>query len=112
MDEIINSIESNHIFIKAEGKLIRLYENEICFVKALRDYVKVVTEKKNYLSLGTLKSIEAKLENSSFIKVHRSYIINAKKIDCLSHNTIIIGIHEIPISKSRRKVAMDKLNIL
>ena len=103
---------ANDIFIRADGKLIRLHNNEICFVEALGDYVKFVTEHKNYLSLTTLKSIEEKLNDEMFLKVHRSYIINTKKINDIEDNTVLIGKHVIPISKAHRKLVMDKLNII
>lgn len=107
--------KDNHahdIFIRADGKLIRLHNNEICFVEALGDYVKFVTEQKNYLSLTTLKSIEEKLNDDMFLKVHRSYIINTKKINDIEDNTVLIGRHVIPISKAHRKTVMDRLNII
>jgi len=103
---------ANDIFIRADGKLIRLHNNEICFVEALGDYVKFVTENKNYLSLTTLKSIEEKLNDEMFLKVHRSYIINTKKINDIEDNTVLIGKHVIPISKAHRKLVMDRLNII
>ena len=103
---------ANDIFIRADGKLIRLHNNEIFFVEALGDYVKFVTEQKNYLSLTTLKSIEEKLNDETFLKVHRSYIINTKKINDIEDNTVLIGKHVIPISKAHRKLVMDRLNII
>src|SRR6476469_435369 len=103
---------ANDIFIRADGKLIRLHNSEICFVEALGDYVKFVTENKNYLSLTTLKSIEEKLNGQMFLKVHRSYIINTKKINDIEDNTVLIGRHVIHISKAHRKLVMDKLNII
>jgi len=115
IEPYVEKQKDNHahdIFIRADGKLIRLHNNEICFVEALGDYVKFVTEQKNYLSLATLKSIEEKLNDEMFIKVHRSYIINTKKINDIEDNTVLIGRHVIPISKAHRKLVMDKLNIV
>ena len=103
---------SNDIFIKADGKLIRLHDNDINFIEAVGDYVKFVTTEKTFLSLATLKSIEEKLNSDAFVKVHRSYIINTKKISDIEDNTILIGKHVIPISKAHRKVIMDRLNII
>ena len=103
---------AHDVFIKADGKLVRLHNNDICFVEALGDYVKFVTDQKNYLSLSTLKSIEEKLDDKMFVKVHRSYIINTKKINDIEDNTILIGKHVIPISKAHRKIVLDRLNII
>lgn len=103
---------ANDIFIKADGKLICLHNNDIRFIEATGDYVKFVTDQKTFLSLATLKSIEEKLNPDMFLKVHRSYIINTKKITDIEDNTILMGQHVIPISKAHRKIVMEKLNIL
>ncbi|MFL9482232.1 LytR/AlgR family response regulator transcription factor [Chitinophagaceae bacterium LWZ2-11] len=104
--------QANDIFIKANGKLIRLHHDDILFVEALGDYVKFVTPQKSYLNLATLKSIEEKLNGDTFIKVHRSYIVNAKKIKDIEDNSILIESHVVPISKAHKKTVMEKLNIL
>lgn len=104
--------KSDDIFIKADGKLIRLMADDVLFVEALGDYVKFVTDKKNYLSLATFKSTEEKLRGNIFLKVHRSYLINTKKITDIEDNTVIINKHVIPISKAHRKIVLENLNIL
>lgn len=102
---------SNDIFIKVDSKHIRLHDNDISFIEAVGDYVKFVTADKTFLTLATLKSIEEKLNPNIFVKVHRSYIVNTKKIKDIENNTILIGKHTIPISKAYRKIIMDRLNI-
>lgn len=104
--------EENDLFIKADGKLIRLPLNDILYIEALGDYVKFVTPKKTHLSLITLKVIEYKLKYSVFLKVHRSYIINIKKITRIEDNTILIDQHVIPISKTYKKIVLEKLHIV
>jgi DNA-binding LytR/AlgR family response regulator len=103
---------SNDIFIKTDGKLICLHNDDIRFIEAVGDYVKFVTDQKTFLSLATLKSIEEKLNHEIFLKVHRSYIVNTKKITDIEDNTILMGKNVIPISKAHRKIVMEKLNII
>src|SRR3569833_4078617 len=67
------------LFIKADEKLVRLKKDDILFMESMRDYVKFVTPGKTYVTYSTLKSMEEKLAGPSFVKVHRSYIININK---------------------------------
>jgi DNA-binding LytR/AlgR family response regulator len=62
--------------------------------------------------LATLKSIEEKLNHDIFMKVHRSYIVNSKKIKDIEDNSILIDKHVVPISKAHKKAVLEKLNIL
>ncbi|MFT5678170.1 MAG: two-component system response regulator LytT, partial [Patiriisocius sp.] len=67
---------------------------------------------KNYTVHSTLKKIEEKLSDSSFLKVHRSYIININKIIDIEDNSILIAKDVIPISRSNRPELMKRLNLL
>jgi len=107
------TIESNdYIFIKADGKLIRLNNDDVLFMESMGDYVKFVTPAKKYVTLNTIKGLEEKVNKSAFLKVHRSYIVNIHKIDDIQDNTLYIKGNYIPISKAHRADVMKKLNIV
>ena len=76
------SVEADHLFIKVDTKLVKLMNNDILYVESMGDYVKFVTPEKKYVSLNTLKNLEEKLSKSSFLKVHRSYIVNITSSLC------------------------------
>jgi len=107
------TIESNdYIFIKADGKLIRLNNDDVLFMESMGDYVKFVTPVKKYVTLNTIKGLEEKVNKTSFLKVHRSFIVNIHKIDDIQDNTLYIKGNYIPISKAHRADVMKKLNIV
>ena len=106
------SVEADHLFIKVDTKLVKLMNNDILYVESMGDYVKFVTPEKKYVSLNTLKNLEEKLSKSSFLKVHRSYIVNITKIDDLQGNTVYINGNAIPIGKAHKDDVMKRLNII
>jgi DNA-binding LytR/AlgR family response regulator len=117
-EELSNQMGSNasggedHIFIKADGKLISLSYDEILYMESMGDYVKVVTPSKKHLTLNTLTAIEDKLDKSKFIRVHRSYIVNLAKIKDIQGATLLVEGSVIPISKSHKDEVLQKIKIL
>lgn len=95
-------IESNNefLFLKSEYKIRRINFNEIKYIEGLKDYVKVFlqNEDKPILSINSLKALEAKLPESKFMRVHRSFIVNLEKIDTIERSRIVFGKIYIPIS--------------
>jgi len=78
----------------------------------MRDYVKFVTADSKYITLSTLKNLEARMNKKLFLKVHRSFIVNISKINDIRGNIIYISGHEIPIGKGHREEVVKRLNIL
>ncbi|MBS1563924.1 MAG: response regulator transcription factor [Bacteroidetes bacterium] len=106
------TMEQGALFIKAEGKLVKLNPDDIVFVESMRDYVKFVTPQNKYVTYSTLKNLEEKLSKATFLKVHRSYIVNINKIDDIRGNTIYIQGNQIPIGKGHKDEVLKRLNIL
>lgn len=102
----------NHIFIKSDGKLVRLNYEDILFIESMGDYVKFVTRDKKYVTYNTIKNLEERVNKTYFMKVHRSYIINLMKIDDIRENDLFINGIEIPISKNLRADVLKRLTIL
>lgn len=101
-----------HIFIKADGKLVRLNNDDILFIESMGDYVKFVTRDKKYVTYNSIKNLEERIDKDHFMKVHRSYIINLLKIDDIRENDLFINGIEIPISKNLRADVLKRLTIL
>ena len=99
------------IFIKSNGKLIRLNYEDILYIESLGDYVKYCTFDKKYVTHSTLKAVEEKMDKGHFMKVHRSYIVNLRKINNIEDNTLFIGDSVIPISKMLKTEVMGRINV-
>lgn len=106
------SNSSDHIYIRSEGKLVKLNNEDILFVESMGDYVKFVTRNKKYITQTTIKNLEEKISSDHFMRVHRSYIINIFKIDDIRENDLYINGVEIPVSRNLRTEVLKKLTIL
>ncbi|MCK6603687.1 MAG: response regulator transcription factor [Ignavibacteriaceae bacterium] len=101
------------IFLKEEGKFVKVEVRKILFIEAQGDYMKVNIEGgKKLLILSTMKSIENKLPQKHFLRVHRSFIVNINKISDLTENNLLIEKNIIPVGNSYRETLMKNLNIL
>jgi two-component system, LytTR family, response regulator len=104
--------DKEFVFIRDNGILKRLLIDEICFMEAMGDYVKVFTHQKFHAVHTTLKNVEEKLPVSKFLRVHRSYIVALSKIDKIEEGVIIIGNKTIPVADAYRSTLNKRLNIL
>jgi len=91
-----------HFFIRSEHSIIKINYNEVIYVEGLKDYVKIITDDKTYMSAIHLKVMEDQLPSDLFIRVHRSYIVNIQKIDSLNNFEIIAGGKSLPLGESYR----------
>lgn len=106
---VADAAASEYFFIKADNKLVRILFDEVLFVEALQNYVTIHTTGKKYMTYLTFKSVEDYLPGDKFIKVHKSYIISASKVDSIEGNEIKIAQHHIPISRNQKDEVMEKL---
>jgi DNA-binding LytR/AlgR family response regulator len=103
--------ENEDIFIKSDGKITRLSYEEILYIESVGDYVKYCTPGKKYITHSTLKAVEEKINRLDFMKVHRSFIVNLRKISNIQDYTLLIGGVFIPISKLLKSEVMGRLNL-
>lgn len=103
---------STDIYIKVEGRYVRLSYDEILFFEYVGDYVRIATTKERFIIHSTLKSIDQKLKDARFLKVHRSFIINLDKIKDIEENSLVIQGTVIPISRANKPILLSRLNFL
>lgn len=106
---------------EADGKPVRslfiysdkIYHNvnidDILFVKAEVDYVKIITAKKKYLVLDSLSNWQTKLEPFHFYRVHRSFLVPISKIERIEGNRIVIQDHTLPIGDTHKDGLMSRI---
>ncbi|MCC7299268.1 MAG: response regulator transcription factor [Bacteroidia bacterium] len=104
-------MEDGHIFVKSDSKLLKVAYNEILYVEAFADYVKIWTsEDKRIVTLQTMKNMEMGLPKDKFIRVHRSFIVAIDKIESLQSNAVHIGNKEIPVGKNYKDGLMELIS--
>jgi DNA-binding LytR/AlgR family response regulator len=104
--------EQGFVFVKDNGVLKRISIDDILYLEAMGDYVKVHTLQKFHVVHATLKSLEEKLPSAKFSRVHRSYIVAVNKIDFIQEGTISIGKSTIPVADTYKTNLNKRLNLL
>jgi len=110
----INSaaIVRDFIYVKSNSKLVKVENNNLYFIEALKDYVIVHTKDEKYTIHSTMKDMVEKLDKKIFLRIHRSYILNINKIDSIEGNKIVLEDidKKIPIGGSYRDSLFTELN--
>ena len=98
-----------YIMVKSEYRLVQIPVHDIIFIEGVKDYVKIYVdgEEKAIMTLMNMKTLERTLPSNIFLRVHRSYIINATKIRVIERNRILFGRHAIPVSDSYKQQFSD-----
>jgi DNA-binding LytR/AlgR family response regulator len=103
----------DELYVRVEGKLVRLDLREVLYIESIGDYVIFHTEKKEkFIVHSTLKNIDDKISNPKFLKVHRSFIINLSKIVDIQETNLVIKDKVIPISRAHRSILMNHIKTL
>lgn len=98
-----------HFFIKCDGKMERIRFDELLYVESMQNYVSLQTDRGKFTTLLTLKNTLAELPTSSFIQVHKSFIVNLEKVQTLGDGHITIQNKMIPISRSRLSAVTQRI---
>lgn len=103
------TIEDSELFVKVNNKLVRLDFNEVLFIEAMSTYSILVTASQKHIVYITLKALEERLPFAHFRRVHRSYIVNTRRIDSVQDNMLQLGPYEVPVGKSYADEFMKQL---
>ena len=102
----------NDLFVNIDRRLTKIDIPSIYLIEAKGDYISIKTAKKNYIVHSTLKKIEKKLPADTFLRIHRSYIINVKSIIDIEDNSVLIEKDIVPVSRNKRPELLKYLNLL
>jgi len=104
----LESQEDQYIFVKSSKKTYRLSLNDILYIEALGDYVKIYTTDRMIISYHSMKNIETLLSPKQFPRIHKSFIASLSKIDLIEGNQVKIKDRYIPIG-TNFKAEFEKL---
>ena len=100
--------EDQYIFIKSSKKTYRINLNDILYIEALGDYVKIYTTDRMIISYHSMKNLEKLLSPKQFPRIHKSFIVSLSKIDLIEGNQIKLRDRYIPIGMNF-KAEFEKL---
>ena len=104
LQSIIREKKESVVHFKCNFKSEKVRTNNIRWIEAMGDYVKVVTESKNYMVLSTMKSFLDKLPKNQFIRIHKSYIVNLKKVINFTTNNVNTDGEMLPLSRKQKSI--------
>lgn len=99
----------SHIFIKVDKKMMKINIEEILFVEGMKEYIKVVTSDKTYITHKSLTSLSEELPAERFLRIHKSYVIALNKVKSIEGNRIQIQSYTIPIGRNYSKEVKNKI---
>lgn len=107
--EILNG---DFIIFKSNLKNHKILIDSIKWIEAMGDYVKVVTDYESYVVLKTMKAFLLELPKNQFLRVHKSYIVNLKRVNKFSARFLELEKSQIPLSRNiKNKLTEALLNI-
>lgn len=102
--------EKEYMFVKSGYDTVKISFKDILYIEGLKDYVKIHTTGKTVIALMNMKALEDMLP-ASFIRIHRSYIIDFERISKVQKRRVFIEQTEIPIGEVYREDFLKKLNM-
>ncbi len=102
-------IGDNYISVKADKKIYRLALDDILYVEAMGDYIRIVTTDRTLTVYDRFSNFAERLPASEFCRIHKSHLISLSKIDYLEGNHVRIGQTTLPVSNSYRNTLNDRL---
>ena len=99
------------IFVKEAGKMVKLALNDIIYAEAMSDYIKIITDERPIIAHTTMTKFEEALPKSQFVRVHKSFIINLKKItaiDGADSSVTLSNKIEIPLGRTYKTEFLAK----
>ncbi len=101
--------EGEFIFVKSNLKKRKVFLNDLRYIEALGDYVKLVTEHDALVVLSTMKAFEALLPKERFLRIHKSYIVNIDKVERYNSKVVELDNQQLPLSRNRKSDLVDAL---
>ncbi|NLP58912.1 LytTR family DNA-binding domain-containing protein [Lutibacter sp. B1] len=105
----ISEDKNDFIFVRSDRKMIKIDFSEIHYIESLSDYIKIHIDNKTVVTRETITSIEAKLPQKDFLRIHRSFIVSIPKMESFTNEFIEINKKALPISRSYKNNVLFRL---
>jgi len=90
------------IFLNVQKKKVKILFSEITYIESQKEYIKIVTTKKEYITKMGTHEIESLLPANLFKRIHRSFIVSISKIEAYTADTIEVNGISLPIGRGYR----------
>lgn len=100
----------HYLYLRMDRQSIKIDTDEILWIESLKDYIKVITRDKLYVTKQKISVAEKLLPLGQFMRAHRSFIIPLKKIESYNSSYLTIEGNKIPIGRNYKKECLQQLN--
>lgn len=108
-DSQLQERDADYIFVRSDKKNVKIRYAEILYIESIKDYVKIVCKNRTVISKLLISEMEERLPASSFLRIHRSYIIFIPNIEAFSHTHIDMPGKELPIGRNYKHEVLNTL---
>jgi DNA-binding LytR/AlgR family response regulator len=98
-----------NMYIRQGDSFQKISWDDILFVEAMQNYLKLYLKEKMFVIHQTMASLEEMLPKDQFYRVHNSFLVNVSQIESVSGRRLFINSHEIPVSKHRREAFLNSV---
>jgi Response regulator of the LytR/AlgR family len=97
----------DHLFVNVQKKKVKILFSEIVYIESQREYIRIVTTKKEWITKMSTHEIEVLLPADLFKRIHRSFIVALKKIDSYTADSVEVNGISIPVGRDYRDTIKD-----
>lgn len=97
------------VFLKNGQSFERVNCTDILYIQADGSYCKVFTERREYVLTGNLNTVSSQMKSNDFLRIHRSFLINVNKIECLDHDYVRIDGKDLGIGRTYKDEVKSRL---
>lgn len=107
-----NDDSEHQIFIKTNKSKRKINISEIKWIESKGDYIKIVTLDTHMVVLSSLKAFHEQLPQETFIRIHKSFLVNIEKIDKYNSKEVTISGKEFPVSRAKKHLLNEALQLI
>jgi DNA-binding LytR/AlgR family response regulator len=111
VEENIASTSEDSLFIRADGKIYKVLQNDVLYAEASGNYTRIVSTNNIFMPAMTFSAAEELLPRRIFIRVHRSFIINKNRISHIEGNRVYVGKTEVPIGSNYKEAFLKEIGL-
>lgn len=111
-DQVEKKAQDPYLYLKVDGRLVKVAEEDILYVEAKGDYMLFKTAQKGHVVHSTMKKVKATLSEERFFPCHRSFLVNLASIEDIEDGTLVIGQKVIPVSRGQRQELLQRIRTL
>jgi DNA-binding LytR/AlgR family response regulator len=105
-DQQPGTASAKDLWVRFGNQLVKVPIEQILYLKAYGNYVKLVTAHSTYVAHQSLQQYASELEEQGFIRIHRSYVVPISKIEALEGNQVLIGGTKLPVGEQYKAALM------